>query len=63
MPGSTEPDRVPIIRPVNGVKPIVVSTPEPPRIAAAEAPLPMWQATRRRALGSRPRISAARPAQ
>ncbi len=63
MPGSTEPERVPIIRPVRGVNPMVVSIATPFRIAEAEQPLPRWQTTRRRLAGSRPRISAARPAQ
>ncbi len=59
-PGSTEPERVPIIRPSSGVKPIEVSIGLPPWIAEAEQPLPRWQTTRRSDPGSRPRISAAR---
>ena len=45
IPGSTAPDRVPIIRPSRGVKPIVVSMLRPFRIAAIEQPLPKWQLT------------------
>ena len=41
--GSMSPERVPIIRPSSGVRPMVVSTDCPSRIAAMEAPLPRWQ--------------------
>ena len=47
IPGSIEPQRVPIIRPSSGVKPMVVSTHFPSRTAAMEAPLPRWQMIRR----------------
>ena len=61
MAGSRSPLRVPITRPSSGVKPIEVSTERPPRIAAAEQPLPRWQVTRRSAGSStRPSSSAAR---
>ncbi len=39
-PGSRSPERVPIIRPPVGVKPIVVSIEMPPYTAARLAPLP-----------------------
>ena len=40
MPGSIEPERVPIINPSSGVKPMVVSTLFPLCIAASEQPFP-----------------------
>ena len=40
MPGSMEPERLPIITPSMGVKPMVVSMLRPWRIAANDAPLP-----------------------
>ena len=43
--GSMEPQRVPMIRPSSGVKPIVVSTTRPSRTAHSEEPLPKWQLT------------------
>ena len=43
MPGSTEPERVPIISPSSGVNPMVVSMLLPPRMRASEQPLPRWQ--------------------
>jgi len=39
--GSMLPERVPIVTPANGVKPIEVSTDSPPSIAAIDAPLPI----------------------
>ena len=63
MPGSTEPERVPIIRPSSGLKPSVVATAMPLRTAAAEQPPPKWQLIRRSPERSRPNISAARAAQ
>ena len=42
-PASISPLRVPIIKPSNGVSPIVVSIHLPSLIAAIEPPLPMWQ--------------------
>ena len=69
-PGSTLPDRVAITRPSSGVKPIVVSTDRPPRIAHSDAPAPRWQLTIRsppprsaraaRPPGGRPRRGRAR---
>ena len=41
------PERVAITSPSSGVKPIVVSTERPPRIAASDAPAPRWQVTMR----------------
>ena len=41
-PGSTSPDRVPIIRPSSGVRPILVSMDFPPSSAAMLTPLPRW---------------------
>ena len=38
--GSISPVRVPMIKPDNGVKPIVVSMERPPLIADTEEPLP-----------------------
>ena len=46
MPGSTEPDRVPIISPSSGVWPMDVSTERPSRTAVTEQPLPRWATTR-----------------
>ena len=43
MEGSSEPLRVPIMKPSSGVRPIVVSMTLPSRMAAMEEPLPMWQ--------------------
>src|SRR5260370_17016729 len=45
MPGSTEPERVPIMRPSSRVNPMVVATLRPSRIAAKEQPFPRWQVT------------------
>ena len=42
-----EPQRVPIIRPSSGVRPIVVSRHTPSSMAASEAPLPRWHESRR----------------
>ena len=58
--GSMAPQRVPIIRPSSGVKPIVVSTGTPWSTAVMEQPLPRWQVIRRISLKSSPRIAAAR---
>ena len=43
MAGSIAPQRVPIIRPSSGVKPIEVSTATPWSMALMEQPLPRWQ--------------------
>ena len=43
-----------------GVRPIVVSTDTPSRIAAALQPLPRWAVTRRSSPGGRPSRAAAR---
>ncbi len=40
MPGSIDPDRVPIIRPSIGVSPIDVATDRPLSTAVTEQPLP-----------------------
>ena len=45
-PGSTRPQRVPMMRPSSGVSPIVVSRHSPFFTAASEEPLPRWQVTR-----------------
>ncbi len=63
IPGSTEPERVPIMSPSSGVNPMVVSMLTPPRIAASEHPLPRWQVTSLRSERFRPSHCAARPAQ
>ena len=44
--GSMLPQRVPMMRPASGVRPIVVSMTSPWRIAARELPLPRWHVTR-----------------
>ena len=54
------PERVPIMRPSSGVKPMVDIVALPPRTAASEALLPRWQVIMRRDCKSLPRISAAR---
>ncbi len=41
--GSMSPQRVPIITPASGVKPIEVWTDSPPFIAQMLEPLPRWQ--------------------
>ena len=46
--------------PSSGVRPIVVSTDTPSRIAAALQPLPRWAVTRRNPPGGRPSRTAAR---
>ena len=43
MAGSIEPERVPITKPSNGVKPMEVSTTLPFFTAAMDEPLPKWQ--------------------
>ncbi len=48
-PASTDPARVAMTSPSSGVKPIVVSTQNPPRTAARDAPAPRWHVTTRRA--------------
>ena len=45
IPGSIEPDRVPIIRPSSGVIPIDVATERPPSTAVTEQPPPRWATT------------------
>ena len=60
MEGSTEPERVPMIRPSRGVKPMVVSTDLPPSTAVIEEPLPRWQVMIYRSLMSLPISSAKR---
>ena len=57
-PLSMSPARVPIIRPSLGVSPIEVSMLFPLRIAAIEAPLPIWAVTILDCERSRPAISA-----
>ena len=57
--GSISPERVPITRPSNGVRPIEVSTHFPPSTAEMEEPLPMWHTTIFKSSGFLPRISAA----
>ena len=59
MPGSTEPERVPIINPSSGVKPIEVETDLPASTAVTEQPLPRWATTRPRD-GDDPRSAADR---
>ena len=51
--GSRSPERVPIIRPSSGVRPIDVSTHLPPIEAEIEAPLPRWHTITLAVLGSR----------
>ena len=59
-PTSMSPARVPMGRPASGVRPMEVSTHLPPSTAAREEPLPRWQDTIFRSLGSLPSSSAAR---
>ena len=47
-PGSTVPDRVAMVSPSSGVKPMVVSTDSPSWTAASDAPAPRWHVTMRR---------------
>ena len=58
--GSISPERVPIVTPANGVKPIDVSIDFPPSIAAIDAPLPIWQEIIRNSSIGFSKISAAR---
>ena len=60
MPGSIDPERVPIIRPSIGVSPIDVATDRPSSTAVTEQPLPRWATTRASSLAGRPSNSAAR---
>ena len=55
------PERVAITRPSSGVKPMVVSTEQPSRTAASDAPAPRWHVTTRKPAGSRPASSAGAP--
>ena len=59
-PASTSPQRVPMISPSAGVKPIVVSTERPWSTAQSDEPLPRWQLTSRSSFGRRFRNCAAR---
>src|SRR6201985_2714987 len=54
------PERVPMTSPSSGVRPIVVSTDTPSRIAAALQRLPRWAVTRRNSPGGRLSRTAAR---
>ena len=51
--GSRSPERVPMISPSSGVRPIEVSTHLPPTEAEIEAPLPRWHTITLAVLGSR----------
>ena len=53
MPGSTEPDRVPIISPSSGVMPIDVEADRLPSTAVTEQPLPRWATTSPRSVSRR----------
>ena len=57
--GSILPERVPIVTPASGVKPIDVSIDLPPSIAAIDAPLPMWHEIIRKSSIGLSNISAA----
>ena len=59
-PASTSPQRVPMISPSAGVKPMVVSTERPWSTAQRDEPLPRWQLTSRSSFGRRFRNCAAR---
>ena len=59
-PGSTSPQRVPIIRPSVGVKPILVSMLLPSFTAVMLPPLPTWQVMIFLPFGSTPRNSHTR---
>ena len=54
------PERVPIVTPANGVKPIDVSTDCPPSTAVIDAPFPRWQVMIFNSSIGLPNISAAR---
>ena len=56
------PQRVPMTSPSKGVKPMVVSTEWPPRMAVMLAPLPKWQVISLRSAGGFFRNSAPRAA-
>ena len=51
--GSKSPERVPIIRPSRGVRPIEVSTHLPPIDAEIDAPFPRWHTITLALSGSR----------
>ena len=59
MLGSTEPERVPIIMPSSGVKPMLVSTLLPFSTAVTDAPFPRWQTISRDEFGGN--AATARP--
>ncbi len=58
--GSTEPERVPIIKPSSGVNPMLVSTLLPFRTAVTDAPFPRWQTISRDEFSGTRNSSAAR---
>ena len=58
MDGSREPQRVPIMKPSSGVRPMLVSMTLPWRMAAIEEPLPMWQVIIFKVSSGRPISSA-----
>ena len=60
MAGSIAPQRVPIIKPSSGVRPIDVSTAMPWSIALIEQPLPRWQVISLRSSIGSSRNAAAR---
>ena len=59
MAGSMEPERVPIMRPSSGVKPMVVSMDFPWLTAVMEPPLPKWHVMRPKSRSGRPSRFAA----
>jgi hypothetical protein len=60
MAGSQSPERVPMMRPSRGVRPIEVSKEQPSFTALIEEPLPMCAMIRLVLKGSWPRRTAAR---
>ena len=56
--GSMSPERVPMTMPSTGVRPMLVSTTRPPRMAAMLQPLPRWQVTIRDASDATPRSAS-----
>ena len=60
MAGSMSPQRVPIIRPSSGVRPMLVSMHLPSLTAEMEPPLPMWQVMILVPTGLTPRYSHTR---
>ncbi len=60
MAGSTAPQRVPIIRPSSGVRPMDVSTATPWSMADIEQPLPRWQVMSLRSSSGSSSTTAAR---